>query len=95
MKSVLVAAVALTALVSCFDPASAQVRPQWTYDGSAVCPEGHDYRRGACWPRGYGGYRESYGRGGSQVVRPRWTRSGSAVCPEGFDYAGSACRSRY
>lgn len=85
--------VAMAALGS-FDAASAQVRPQWTYDGSAVCPEGHDYRRGACWPRGYGSYRESYGRG-SQMVRPRWTRSGSAVCPEGFDYYGGACRSRY
>jgi hypothetical protein len=88
------AGLAATILLGSADLASAQVRPQWTYDGSAVCPEGHDYRRGACWARGYGRYREGYG-GGSQVVRPRWTRSGSAVCPDGFDYAGGACRSRY
>jgi hypothetical protein len=95
MKTILAGFAAAVVLVGSMDLASAQVRPQWTYDGSAICPEGHDYARGACWPRGYGGYGESYGRGGSQAVRPRWTRSGSAVCPEGFDYAGGACRSRY
>lgn len=93
MKPILAFAVVL--LTASIHPASAQVRPQWTYSGSAVCPEGHDYARGACWPRGGYGYRESYGRGGSRSVRPQWTRSGSAVCPEGFDYAGGACRSRY
>lgn len=93
MKTILGATLLAIAGVGGMHPASAQVRPQWTYDGSAVCPEGHDYSRGACWPRG--GYRQGYGRGGSQVVRPRWTRSGSAVCPEAFDYEGGLCRSRY
>ncbi len=94
MKSIFVGITAIILIAGSMNVASAQVRPQWTQSGSAVCPEGHDYARGACWARG-GGYRESYGRGGSQAVRPRWTRSGSAVCPEGFDYAGGACRSRY
>lgn len=95
MKTMLAAMFVGLAAFFTAEAALAQVRPQWTYDGSAVCPEGHDYRRGACWPRGYGSYRESYGRGSSEAVRPRWTRSGSAVCPEGFDYYGGLCRSRY
>lgn len=93
MKNMLAVTFVAIAAVGSLDATFAQVRPQWTYDGSAVCPEGHDYRHGACWPRG--GYRESYGRGGSQAVRPRWTRSGSAVCPDNFDYYGGVCRSRY
>ncbi len=93
MKSSLFAATMIIAATLSACTALAQIRPQWAYDGSAVCPEGHDFSRGACWPRG--GYRQSYGRGGSQAVRPRWTRSGSAVCPEGFDYYGGLCRSRY
>ncbi|MGY4503354.1 hypothetical protein ACVWYH_007311 [Bradyrhizobium sp. GM24.11] len=95
MKTIFATALAALTILGSMDIASAQVRPRWTYDGSAVCPEGHDYARGACWSRhgGYG-YRESYGMGG-QAVRPRWSRSGSAVCPEGFDYAGGACWSRY
>lgn len=64
--------------------ASAQqaVRPQWNYQGSAVCPEGYDYLGGLCRARGYGGPRYGYGGG----VEPRWNRRGSAVCPEGYDY---------
>lgn len=93
MKTAIAAALALTAILSSFDSASAQVQARWRYDGSAVCPEGHDFARGACWPRG--GFRGSYARGGSHAVRPHWTRSGSAVCPEGFDYYGGVCRSRY
>jgi len=91
----LTAAVAAITIVGSFDVASAQVQARFRYDGSAVCPEGHDYARGACWPRGGYGYRESHARGGSRVVRPQWSRSGSAVCPEGFDFYGGACRSRY
>ncbi|MGY4503245.1 hypothetical protein ACVWYH_007202 [Bradyrhizobium sp. GM24.11] len=66
--------------------ASAQqaVRPQWNYQGSAVCPEGYDYLGGLCRARGYGGPRYGDGYGGG--VEPRWNRRGSAVCPEGYDY---------
>ena len=39
MKTIL-AGFAVVALIGSVDIASAQVRPQWTYDGSAVCPEG-------------------------------------------------------
>jgi hypothetical protein len=94
MKTMLATMVAITILGS-LDFASAQVPARYRYDGSAVCPEGHDYVRGACWSRGGYGHRESYALGGSRVVRPQWSRSGSAVCPEGFDFYGGACRSRY
>jgi hypothetical protein len=94
MKLIVAGLVAAVAVAASVNIASAQVAPRWNYSGSAVCPEGHDYSRGACWPRGYGRYRESFGRG-SAVVRPRWTPSGSAVCPENFDYLRGACRSRY
>jgi len=64
------------------------VRPQWNYQGSAVCPDGFDYyaRQGLCISRGgYGGPR--YGGGyADDGVPPRWSRRGSAVCPEGYDY---------
>lgn len=46
--------VAFATLLSA-DTAFSQVRRQRTYDDCAVCPEGRDYRRGARWPRGYGG----------------------------------------
>jgi hypothetical protein len=28
------------------------VRPQWNYQGSAVCPDGYDFIRGLCRSRG-------------------------------------------
>src|SRR4051812_9662117 len=60
--------------------ASAQqaVRPQWNYQGSAVCPEGYDYLGGLCRARGYGGggphYGSGYGGGGygGGGIEPRW-----------------------
>src|SRR4051812_26330700 len=77
--------------------ASAQqaVRPQWNYQGSAVCPDGYDFyaRNGLCIARGgYGGgprYGSGYaggGYGGGGGIEPRWNRAGSAVCPDGYDY---------
>jgi hypothetical protein len=72
--------------------ASAQyaVRPQWNYEGSAVCPDGYDYYagEGLCRARGYG-YGPPYGygrRGYGGGIPPRWNRLGSAVCPEGYDF---------
>jgi hypothetical protein len=72
--------------------ASAQqlVRPQWNYQGSAVCPDYYDYFQGWCRPRG--GYGPEYGRPqyrggyGGDGIPPRWNRAGSAVCPQGYDY---------
>ena len=80
--------------------ASAQqvVRPQWNYEGSAVCPDGYDYyaRSGAC--RARGGYGPRYGGGGyGGGIPPRWNRVGSAVCPQGYDYHAQVglCRPQY
>ena len=72
--------------------ASAQqaVRPQWNYQGSAVCPDGYDFyaRNGLCMARGVygGGPRYGGGYGGGEGIEPRWNRAGSAVCPQGYDY---------
>ena len=77
MKTIIAGIAAAIAIAVSADVAAAQVAPRWTYDGSAVCPEGHDYRRGACMPRGYGGYRQSYGRLSSELWRlsgELWTR---------------------
>ena len=111
MKITLAGFAAVLILAASTDFAAAQVAPRWTYDGSAVCPEAHDYRNGACWARGGYGYRGGYGhrghryrdsygyqdsyRGGSRVVPPRWNSAGSAVCPEAFDFVRGVCRSRY
>jgi hypothetical protein len=106
MKTALAGFAAILILAASTDFAAAQIAPRWTHSGSAVCPEGHDFRGGACWSRGgYGyrgdrGYRRSYGYqdsygGGSRAVQPRWNRAGSAVCPEDFDFVRGVCRSRY
>jgi hypothetical protein len=83
--------IAAAALACSCVTASAQqaVRPQWNYEGSAVCPDGYDYRGGLCRARGGYGYDSGprYGGGdGGNGVEPRWNRRGSAVCPEGYDY---------
>ena len=90
MKS-LVAAIVL--FMTLTEAASAQVPAQFNYQGSAVCPEGHDYFHGLCYPRGYRyGQRRYGGRyyGGdgryAGGVPPRWNYLGSAVCPESYDY---------
>jgi hypothetical protein len=96
MKTVVVAVLALGCVLGAAEaPAQQLVRPQWNYQGSAVCPEGYDYFQGWCRPRGsygpgYGGPRYG-GRGpgdyyGGDAVEPRWNRAGSAVCPQGYDY---------
>jgi hypothetical protein len=99
MRKLLIAAlssVSLLASVSAF--AQEAVRPQWNYQGSAVCPNGYDYfaNQGLCIARGgYGG--GPYGRPGyggpryeggyaDDGIAPRWNRLGSAVCPNGYDY---------
>jgi hypothetical protein len=85
----IIAAVTLTALLSVSASAQHAVRPQWNYQGSAVCPDGYDYyaSQGACISRGGSGYGRGYGGGyGGGGIRPRWNRAGSAVCPEGYDY---------
>jgi len=99
-----IALMAVAVTVICFgSSASAQqaVRPQWNYQGSAVCPDGFDYAGGLCRARGYGSraeYRGGPGYGGAGYggggVEPRWNRSGSAVCPEGYDFhaRSGACR---
>ena len=69
--------------------ASAQqaVRPQWNYQGSAVCPNGYDYRGGLCRARGGDSFGPRYGGGyGGDGVEARWNRAGSAVCPQGYEY---------
>src|SRR3954447_12095562 len=92
----LVAGGALTVTLTTGAVAQNAVRPQWNYQGSAVCPEGYDYIQGLC--RARGGYGGGYGRPsydgpryrgggyGGDGVEPRWNRRGSAVCPEGYDF---------
>ena len=91
LASLMIAGVALAC--SWTGSASAQnaVRPQWNYQGSAVCPEGYDYVQPWCRARGYYGgggyYGRSYGGGyGGEGIPPRWNHLGSAVCPDGYDY---------
>jgi hypothetical protein len=88
MRKVLMAVVAAACFGSTLGGASAQqaVRPQWNYQGSAVCPDGYDFVGGLCRARGYGGRAEYRGYGGGGGVEPRWNRRGSAVCPEGYDF---------
>jgi hypothetical protein len=96
MKTLAIALFALGSLLGAVEASAQQlVRPQWNYQGSAVCPEGYDFIQGWCRPRG-GGYGPRYGgpqyggrgpRGyGGDGVEPRWNRAGSAVCPEGYDF---------
>jgi hypothetical protein len=84
MKNILIAVSIVAAFWTTGALAQQAVRPQWNYQGSAVCPEGYDFIQGLCRSRGGYGYGPQYGGGGG--VRPRWTRSGSAVCPEGYDF---------
>ena len=86
-------ALAFALLIGLSQAALAQVPPRWNYQGSAVCPEGHDYYNGLCHPRGYGygrsrRYGEPYYGGGQYAggVPPRWNHLGSAVCPNYYDY---------
>ena len=74
MRKVLMAVVAAACFGSTLGGASAQqaVRPQWNYQGSAVCPDGYDYVGGLCRARGYGGRAEYRGYGGGPGVEPRW-----------------------
>jgi hypothetical protein len=80
------------AAIACFWTVSANaqqaVRPQWNYQGSAVCPDGYDYAGRLCRARGgYGaGPRYGGGYGGGEGIEPRWNRAGSAVCPQGYDF---------
>jgi hypothetical protein len=98
MRKILIAVAAVASLWTVSAAAQSAVRPQWNSQGSAVCPDGYDYRGGLCRARGgyeYGGgpgYRRGYDGGGG--VEPRWNRAGSAVCPEGYDYhaRSGACR---
>jgi hypothetical protein len=97
----IIAGTALVASLSVGASAQNAVRPQWNYQGSAVCPNGFDYyaSEGLCIARGgYGGGgnfgrpayngRPQYGGGGyaGNGVPPTWNRQGSAVCPEYYDY---------
>jgi hypothetical protein len=92
LVSLMIAAAALAC--SCVSASAQQaVRPQWNYQGSAVCPDGYDFYApsGLCMARagygyGGGGPRHGGGYGGGDGVEPRWNRRGSAVCPEGYDY---------
>jgi hypothetical protein len=89
MKTILAAAIAAITILASVDLASAQgVRPQFNYQGQAVCPEGYDYVGSLCRPLGYSGREYYRGRtyGGGEGVPPRWNRRGSAVCPEGYDF---------
>jgi hypothetical protein len=89
LTSLMIAATALACSWTATASAQQAVRPQWNYQGSAVCPNGYDYYagRGLCMARGaFGGGYARYGGGYGGGVAPRWNRAGSAVCPEGFDY---------
>ena len=93
LDSLIIAGAALASLWTVTASAQQAVRPQWNYQGSAVCPDGYDFyaRTGLCMARGgygggprYGGGYEGGGYGGG--IPPRWNRAGSAVCPEGYDF---------
>jgi hypothetical protein len=88
LTSLIIASAAFASMWTVSASAQQTVRPQWNYQGSAVCPDGYDFAGGACRSRGsYGGgprYGGGYGGGGG--VEPRWNRAGSAVCPQGYDY---------
>lgn len=95
--------VATAALASIWSPsASAQeaVRPQFNYQGSAVCPDGYDYAGGLCRSRGYqgmgskfgggyGGARE-YGGGGREYGNQRYGGGGGGGVEPRWNRAGSA-----
>ena len=67
------------------------VKPKWNKQGSAVCPDLHDYVKkvGACRARGAGSYA---GILDGASVKPTWTRGGSAVCPSNYDYRARSKR---
>lgn len=98
LVSLMIVGAALTCSWTVTASAQQAVRPQWNYQGSAVCPDGYDYRGGLCRARGYGGGYARYGGGyGGGGIPPRWNRAGSAVCPEGYDYHAHSgyCRPQY
>ena len=92
LVSLIIAGVAIACTWTGAASAQQAVRPQWNYQGSAVCPEGYDYYagRGLCIARGGYGYGPryggDYGGGYGGGIPPRWNRAGSAVCPQGYDY---------
>ena len=63
IASLMIAGVALACSWTVSASAQQAVRPQWNYQGSAVCPDGYDYRGGLCRARGYGGGYARYGGG--------------------------------
>jgi hypothetical protein len=90
LVSLMIAGAALACSWTVTASAQQAVRPQWNYQGSAVCPNGYDYYAGSgrCMARGgygYGGYAR-YGGGYGGGIPPRWNYEGSAVCPNGYDY---------
>jgi hypothetical protein len=99
MRKILIAVAAVTSFWTFTASAQQAVRPQWNYQGSAVCPDGYDYLGGLCRARGGYGYggRPEYGGaryGGGGGIEPQWNRRGSAVCPQGYDYHANSglCR---
>lgn len=87
MRKVLIAVSVIASFWTCSASAQQAVRPQWNYQGSAVCPDGYDYRGGLCRARGGYGEGPRYGGGyGGDGVEARWNRAGSAVCPQGYEY---------
>ena len=97
LVSLMIAGAALACSWTVTASAQQAVRPQWNYQGSAVCPDGYDFIQGLC--RARGGYGPRYGGydGGGGGVRPRWNRAGSSVCPEGYDFHAHSglCRPQY
>jgi hypothetical protein len=99
LVSLMIAGAALACSWTASASAQQAVRPQWNYEGSAVCPDGYDYyaRSGLCRARGGYGYGPRYGGGYGGGIPPRWNRVGSAVCPQGYDYHAQVglCRPQY
>jgi hypothetical protein len=106
MQKILIAVATVASFWTFTASAQQAVRPQWNYQGSAVCPDGYDYRGGLCRARGgygyggrteYGGAGYGGGGGGGGGIEPRWNRRGSAVCPEGYDYHANSglCRPQH
>jgi len=99
LVSLMIAGAALACSWTVSASAQQAVRPQWNYEGSAVCPDGYDYyaRSGLCRSRGGYGYGPRYGGGYGGGIPPRWNRVGSAVCPQGYDYHAQVglCRPQY
>jgi hypothetical protein len=54
MRKTLFALAAVASMWTVSASAQSAVRPQWNYEGSAVCPNGYDYLGGLCRARGGG-----------------------------------------